>query len=517
MKSKKIVSLVLVAALVGSALVGFAAPRQKGMKISITLMAGPKRPNSWFQAELGKKLNAKFDFIMLPGWADKNMKTNLLMQDKDKRPDVLWFNGMAKEYRQWVEAGLLVDVVPLLKKTKNKNMLKKFTPEILFASYENGKIYKIPTDIGGKGCCMSTFVRKDWLDKLGLKPPTTLEEFIDVARAFTKNDPDGNGKDDTYGFGGQNSGSVDWRFFSPVFYAFGYDPDQFGMYNGTVKIGATVPETRKALEVLRDMYKEGLIEPTVFTGNDIGQMVAKGRIGMFYSWQSFYEPDDTSYKALKANVPDAELLPLDPIKGPQGLSGDYPEPLGSWCYIVVTNHNKNLQGVVNVLDEMMTPEIKMLNEYGEHGKHYVMENGKPKRTIAEEEKNSLGLGSLGWICFGDLPVTRDAKLVKLEEDRARTANQMRMEERIIHFNLSVRENCPTWLKYVTEISDLKNEVFVGIITGQKQISEYDRFIEAYYNKFEGKQIEKEVTELYKKEKALFEEFKKFYDKELKVK
>lgn len=522
MKSKKILSLLIAMSLLSTMLVGCGSSKETSSKdsgptkVSMTLMGGPKKPNTWFQEELGKKLNAQFDFIMLPGWEEKNTKTNLLMQDKDKMPDVLWFNGMGKEYKQWVEAGMLVDVLPLLKKTENKNMLKKFTPEQLFPYYENGKMYRIPTEVNGNGCTMSTYVRKDWLDKLGLKEPKTVEEFINVARAFTKNDPDGNGKADTYGFGGQNSGSVDWRAFAPIFYAYGYAPDGFGLYkDNTVKLGSTVPETKEALQVLANMYKEGLIEPTIFTGNEIGQLISKNKIGMFYSWQAFADPEDATNKALKANVPNANLLPINPIVGPAGLSGDYPEPLGSWCQISVTAHAKDAQKTVNILDKMMTPEIAMLNEYGEEGKHYTMENGKPKRTISEEEKNNLGLGSLGWICFGELPIKKTPEMQKLADDRAKSAKQMRT--RYIQYSLSVRDNMPTYMKHSTEIDDMQNEVFVGIITGQKPMSEYDKFIDAYYNKFEGKQIEKEATDLYTREQKEFEEFKKFYDKELKVK
>lgn len=520
MKSKKILSLLLVASISVSIFAGCSKGNtskedNSTPKISMTLMAGPKKPDTWLQKEVSKKLGADFDFIMLPGWEEKNTKTNLLMQDNDKRPDVLWFNGMANEYKQWVEAGLLVDVLPLLKNTKDKNMLKKFTPEILFPYYDNGKIYKLPTDINGNGSTMSTFVRKDWLDKLGLKEPKTLEEFVNVARAFTKNDPDGNGKADTFGFGGQNSGGMDWRSFAPVFYAYGYAPEFFGKYtDGTMKLGGTTPEMKEALQVLRDMYKEGLIEPTTFTGNDFGQLISKSKVGMFYSWQGYADDEDATTKALKANVPNANLLPIEAIKGPKGLSGEYPEPAGSWCYISVTNKAKNPQKVVDVLDKMMTPEIGLLNEYGEEGKHYTMENGQPKRTISEEEKNNLGLGSLGWIWFGKPFLEKTEKMKKLGEDRAKAANETR--ERIHHFSLSARDNMPTYMKHATEIDDLMNEVFVGVITGQKPISEYDKFVETYYNKFEGKQIEKEATDLAAKEKTAFEDFKKVYDKELKV-
>lgn len=43
-------------------------------------------------------------------------------------------------------------------------------------------------------------IRQDWLDNLGLEAPTTIDEFEEVIRAFTEDDPDGNGEKDTYGF-----------------------------------------------------------------------------------------------------------------------------------------------------------------------------------------------------------------------------------------------------------------------------------------------------------------------------
>ena len=54
-------------------------------------------------------------------------------------------------------------------------------------------------------------IRKDWLDKLGLEVPTTPEELLAVAKAFTEQDPDGNGKNDTYGLGGFINRAGTWQ------------------------------------------------------------------------------------------------------------------------------------------------------------------------------------------------------------------------------------------------------------------------------------------------------------------
>ena len=60
-------------------------------------------------------------------------------------------------------------------------------------------------------------IRKDWLDKLGLQPPKTWDDLAKVAQAFTTQDPDGDGKADTYGLavpGSTSRGYISWYWSS---------------------------------------------------------------------------------------------------------------------------------------------------------------------------------------------------------------------------------------------------------------------------------------------------------------
>lgn len=56
-------------------------------------------------------------------------------------------------------------------------------------------------------------IRQDWLENLGLEMPTSLDELYDVLYAFTYNDPDGNGVDDTYGITSAGGGKGVGRNF----------------------------------------------------------------------------------------------------------------------------------------------------------------------------------------------------------------------------------------------------------------------------------------------------------------
>ncbi|MGO4269615.1 hypothetical protein AB4Z22_07190 [Paenibacillus sp. TAF58] len=72
-------------------------------------------------------------------------------------------------------------------------------PENLYKNASlKGKLYSLPRvrPLDGHE---SLLIHKDWLDKLVLQPPKTMDELYNVLEAFAKKDPDGNGAADMYG------------------------------------------------------------------------------------------------------------------------------------------------------------------------------------------------------------------------------------------------------------------------------------------------------------------------------
>ncbi|MEG0767196.1 MAG: extracellular solute-binding protein, partial [Clostridia bacterium] len=103
------------------------------------------------------------------------------------------------------------------------------------------------------------FIRKDWLKKVGLEIPTTWDAFYEVCKAFTLNDPDGNGVNDTYGLTGDSIGNLRY-FFSSLGHS---NMNWVKQADGTWTHGALMEDNIQLLELLRKMYAEGLIDPEI--------------------------------------------------------------------------------------------------------------------------------------------------------------------------------------------------------------------------------------------------------------
>lgn len=500
------------------------APGDKGsakadttpLKVSMTLMGGPKTPDAWVEKALEENLQAKLgrpvdiQSIMLPGWDQVQTKINLLMSDKKTMPDVVWYLGsMDKEYDNWVKSGVLVDMLPALQKY-GKNILSYYSKETLFYSYDkSGKLFRLPGDVA-EPSAMTTILRKDWMDKLGLKVPTTVDEYINVLRAFTKNDPDGNGKNDTYGF----SGPTEWRSFAPILYAYKSDPDNFMVQpDGTVKFGAVLPQTKQALKVLQDMYKEGLIDPRMIANTDgskFDQIVQQGMIGSFYRWVDYFNPSSSVTQGFKANNPKGELMYIDPIKGPDGFSSDYPEQTGGWCFISVTGNAKQPDEVVKVLNQIASPETYKLISFGKENEHYKIDNGKFVAIGTPDDRAKLGLGNFSWYVSrkDEANIKNTPEVTELFKKRAQTSQPLRSLR--IEFKSTDR---PAWKEYSTDIKKKRDETFYGIISGKLSIDEFDNFVNQYY-KLGGDKMDAEANKLYQDQKKDFSDFDAWYQKQI---
>lgn len=220
----------------------------------------------------------------------------------------------------------------------------------------DGKIMAIPkTQLSDAQSFL--WLRKDWLDKLGLEIPHTTDEVAAVLKAFIEQDPNGTGAADTIGlpvlntlYGGypNNHFAID-NFFT----AFDAYPDIWIRNGeGEVVYGSVQPEMKDALALLRDWYAQGLIDKefTTRTYDDIVAMIASGRCGAYVGpWWSPFNPAQTSSYANNG----AEWINVTaPVGSEDKINGINTKPYAG--FVVVRKgyeHPEIAMKIVNVISE----------------------------------------------------------------------------------------------------------------------------------------------------------------------
>ncbi len=210
----------------------------------------------------------------------------------------------------------------------------------------NGKLFGI-TPTRGNGCV--TYIKQAWLDNVGLDVPTNYAEYMEMLKAFTEGDPDGNGIDgDTYGVSaaGLINNEAPYTNYLPEFYQDAY-PSFYQKSDGTWADGFMEDSMRSALERLRDAYSKGYIDPDI-TENGTGACRDKfyaDEYGVFTYWAG------TWAKTLSNKLKDAEKDPVVVATYPLEETGQYLERVAPvWC---VTSTCKNPSGVYKYFLETM--------------------------------------------------------------------------------------------------------------------------------------------------------------------
>lgn len=257
------------------------------------------------------------------GGGDYDQKVSLAIAAQEI-PDIMHVSEYSTLV-ELVESGMIEDLTDVY------NNLACDTVKSSYASYGannplntvtfDGKIMAIPKTQLSDGQDF-LWLRKDWLDNLGLKEPSTIDEVADVLRAFIENDPDGNGQADTIGmavlstvYGGypNNHFAVD-NFFT----AFDAYPEIWITDSeGKAVYGSIQPEMKDGLQLLADWYKEGLIDKefTTRTSDDIVALLSGGQCGAYVGpWWSPFNPSQTASYANK----DAEWVNVSAPVGSEG-------------------------------------------------------------------------------------------------------------------------------------------------------------------------------------------------------
>ncbi|MCU6792543.1 extracellular solute-binding protein [Paenibacillus sp. WQ 127069] len=364
---------------------GAAAPASKGpVKVSVFVSGSgvPTPDKDPILQELNKVLNMDLEFNVAT--SDYTQQLNVKVAGGTP-PDI--FEVAKIQLEELSKQGLLLDLAPYI--DKMPNVKKTFTAEDLTKGKVNGKQYSLLKR--GLQQQNALWVRKDWLDKLGLKEPKTLDELKEMLVAFTEKDPDGNGKKDTFGLTGTGD-FTSLNAFSPIFAAFGVPvPGNFTIDNGKVNYSTTDPRTTEAIKYIVELIKLGVVDPELMANKGLKdqQKAFQGQAGAIYRAWGELAKDNYVADYKKIN-PNADWQPVGALTGPGGtFSGFYDQGNVFGRIALPKSLEKKpevLNKVLEYLDYITEPgKGQTLVNYGIEGKHYEMVNGQMKLLPAISE------------------------------------------------------------------------------------------------------------------------------------
>jgi putative aldouronate transport system substrate-binding protein len=302
-------------------------------------------------------------FVSVPRW-ESAQKLNTLFASGSAPDLILEFDSAIKN--QLYSQKQLLPLDDYIKdSTVYKSLLEKYPILRKMGTKDDGKLYEIGK-IGDVVPLHILYIRTDWLEKLNLQMPKTVDEFFAVAKAFAEQDPDGNNKKDTYGVNLSFVGgmAVD-DIFGTIFNSFDKNPWVLDS-DGNLVLGWD--RIQAALEFRKKLYDAGITDKDFLTdgkGDKAKQDFTSGKLGI---WGS-NNYDGTAYSALKKNDPKAEIAAL---QLPTGPFGSFSPVLGTPVSMVavVNASTKHPEDVIKYIDFMSGEKATTTLMNGIEGEHY---------------------------------------------------------------------------------------------------------------------------------------------------
>lgn len=189
------------------------------------------------------------------------------------------------------------------------------------------------------------WIRSDWLDAAGLNAPETFEDVIGIARAFTADDPDGDGEPNTYGVGLRRD-IFNYDFFNVngIMSAFGAPVRNNEMFfrdetSGKIAYAGIMPEAKNALKAINALYNEGAIDPEFTEKSESAAIndINGSKVGMAYGaewngwnpYASIYADEGVVYKPYAPPAAENARLRIGasfPVSGYNIFNSKYEHP-----------------------------------------------------------------------------------------------------------------------------------------------------------------------------------------------
>lgn len=440
-------------------------------------------------------------------------------------PDIMVVNNFS-DVALMYKMGLLADLTESYENCASDNikqMYESYGDELLDSVTFEGKIIAIPETNIAEGPSL-LWLRKDWMDDLGLEEPSTLEDVEYIISKFIEDDSNRVGLVTNSSLCGE-SGYSSQYMTDIVFANFGAYPKQWiQKEDGSIVYGSIQPEAKEALRYLNSWYDKGILDRDFLfrSSSDIIGLIESGRCGSFFGpWWSTNNPLLNMVEEDKS----IEWKPYLISTNDDGITVYPSTSPTNYKYVVVSKdfeHPELAWKIISVLFDYARYEDKEnATELGEYDKNAVDPTARPL-VINVDYKDALKISyeNISGALNGEKDIEDINQLERsyveqcqeyLDSGENYTPQQWAAyESRITACSLiasdSVVEIDSLFFTSTTtmetswwRLKELESNVYLRIITGQVSVDFFDKFVQEWEN-LGGTTISKEVEEIINRNK-----------------
>lgn len=425
-------------------------------------------------SEFWKAMEEKFNVDYKVDWVPTDtyeQKVELVLSSGEL-PDIMQIqNTTSTSFLKAVEAGAFYDITELLGDFSEYPNLKNNTNQNAWVlSRIKGKNYVVPRTRGNLDSGL--MIRKDWLDKLGLKVPETMEEFKDVITKLVQSDPDGNGVNDTIGL------------LPAVENIDGFWPAAFGTrdierdVDGGIIYERLTDKYANYVEYMRELYSKGVVakEFALIKGQQAEELFVSGKSATFVknAWHLYRLNEEC-----KKTDPNAEVVLIPYLEGPDGYAHIYDLGYFGGMAISAKCSEEKVKQILKFFDNTCAEENYNFVNFGIEGVQWTMVDGTPNLTERGEKEvtnsfNAPFIYAANEFAKVDSPIADKAFNESTRETMKKLYTMGGTGGKIDTFNvLQSNKWTNIWSQYKDEFASMETRAITGAITMQ-EFMDYQR-------------------------------------------
>lgn len=406
-----------------------------------------------------------------------------------------------------------------------KDMYASYGDELIDSVTFDGKLMALPETNITDGPNL-VWLRKDWLDKLGLSEPETIQDVINIVREFIEKDPGGNGEGNTVGIvcdtelAGERGYSSEY-LLDILFASYGAYPKQW-IYdeNGEVVYGSVTDNAKQALSEIQKLYEEKIIDSDflIRTNANIIELIKDGRCGSFFGpWWAANNPLEAAVSEALANGEAADWQPYLIATDEDGATS-YHSQNPAYKYVVVRKGYEYPEIAAKMISVMFDKIRYECTDSEEFEKYYQLNVDPTARPLSinvdynnalqicyeelslvlakEKSENSLQLLEKSYYeaCSAYLDNPKEASadqwaayMSRIAACKAINDGKVRTVESLF-FGTTETMKAEWW-----KLKEKEKEVYLKIICKEETLDYFDTF-KAYWEENGGSLITQEVRE-----------------------